>query len=427
MFQTSLRLGRFLLGTGLLGLLSLPLRAQDAVPLSLDSCQRQAWAHYPLSRQLGLLQQSEAYTLSNAAKGYLPQLSVQGQASYQSAVTAVPVPLPGVTPLDKDQYRLQAEVSQLLWDGGAIGGQRDAARASAAVDRQRLEVERHKVRERVQQLFFGVLLLESQLQQAALKEQDILLAQKRTQALVGQGMALRSQADVLEVALLRTRQQQQALERSKEAYKGMLNQFLGRAPEASLPLAEPADLQPAQEVVRPELQLFSLQQQQLGTQQRLLRARHMPKLGLFFQGGYGRPGLNMLKNEFDFFYVTGLRLQWQLGSLYTYRKEKGLLSLGQQQLGLQQEAFLFNTRQALYQQRQEVDRLQQMQQSDAEIVRLQERVRQAALVQLEQGTLSATDYLREVNTLEEARQQQGLHRLQALQARYQQQLLTGNE
>ncbi|HEX8039801.1 MAG TPA: transporter, partial [Chryseosolibacter sp.] len=170
----------------------------------------------------------------------------------------------------------------------------------------------------------------------------------------------------------------------------------------------------------PELELFQFQRRALDVSRGLLAARKRPRLEFFVQGGYGRPALNMLENEFKFYYIGGLRLSWLLSGYYTFAKEKQLLNVRQQSLDVQQETFLFNTRLTLRQEQGEVEKLRRLIEVDDTIIALRARVKETASVQLEQGVISASDYVREVNAEDRAIQDRVLHEVQLLmaQARY---------
>jgi outer membrane protein TolC len=185
---------------------------------------------------------------------------------------------------------------------------------------------------------------------------------------------------------------------------------------------------PMQEnIERPELRLYTEQQKQVGMQERLITAKNLPKASLFAQGGYGRPGLNMLLNEFDFFYIGGIRLNWSLGGLYTKKKEKEQVAVNKKMVEVQKETFLLNTNTQLKQQKTEIEKLEQLITSDNEIIALRKSVTDAAKAQLENGVITANDYLKEINAEDQARQVQITHQVQLLQARVNYQTILGKQ
>jgi outer membrane protein TolC len=407
------------------GLWGLGLAAQS---LSLDSCYALARRNYPLVQQFDLIEKSKELSLENASKGYLPQLAVNGQATYQSEVTSLPISFPGlnVPELSKDQYRLFGEVNQPLTDLLFVKEQQDLIRANSAVESQKIEVELHKLRERVYQLYFGVLYMDARLAQAQLLIKDLEAGLAKVQAAIAGGVALKSQADQLRAELLKARQQITELKSGRQAYAEVLGLLIRQSIDEKTVLEIPVAPGSTTEIKRPELALFLSQQQSLTQQSRLLNNKTLPRLGAFFQGGYGRPALNVLSNDFEPYFITGLRLNWNISSFYTSGNERKLLSTQQSAIALQRETFLLNTRLAVQQQNAEIAKWQDLIASDQEIIQLRESIKNTAQQQLSSGTATATDYLNYVNAEDLARQQLILHRMQLLLAQYNQLLTTGN-
>lgn len=399
--------------------------------LSLEKAYELAIRHYPLNKQRELVKQTTGLSIENLSKGFMPQISFSGQASYQSAVTQVKVPIPGVTiePPNKDQYRVLTDISQLLYDGGAIRLQKNIQQLNNDVEEQQVEVELYKLKDRINQLFLGVLFLDEQLKQADLIKADLNTGIKRVQAQVDNGVAFRSNLNLLNAELLKADQRVIELKATRKGLLDVLSLFINQplSETTKLETPAPARQQLTADIQRPELKLFSNREKLLGGQRALVDAKLKPKASLFWQGGYGRPGLNMLKNDFDFFYTTGLRFSWSLGSLYTRKQEKKIIELNQQTVGLQKEVFLLNTHTQLKQQEAEVDKLQQLVNTDNAIIDLRVKVKEAANAQLENGVITANDYLREVNAEDQSRQALILHRVQLLQAQINYKTIAGKQ
>ncbi len=399
--------------------------------LSLQKAYDLAQQNYPLIKQRDLVKQTSAYTIDNISKGFLPQITFSGQATYQSDVTAVKVPIPGVTieSPGKDQYKVLADVNQLIYDGGLIKQQKNIQRLTDDAEQQKIEVELYKIKDRINQLFLGVLYLDEQLKQVDLIKADLNNGIKRVEAQVNNGVAFRSNLNVLQAELLKADQRTIELRSSRKGYIDVLSLFI------NLPLPENTKLEtPSADAVvlvndiqRPELKLYSTQEKLLGGQLKIIDARNKPKASVFWQGGYGRPGLNFLDNNFDFFYTTGLRLNWSLGGLYTQKKEKKIIELNQKTVDIQKEVFLLNTNTDLKRQQSEVDKLQKLVATDKEIIDLRIKVKDAAKAQLENGVITANDYLREVNAEDLARQSLITHQIQLLQAQINYQTISGKQ
>ncbi len=405
----------------LAGLVPGALRAQQIQLLTLEQAQELAQQNYPITRQRALLRQAEEYTLENLNRGYLPQLAFIGQATHQSDVTEVPVRLPNLeipTP-PKEQYKLTADVSQVVYDGGLIRQQKKVEQLNTVLEEQKVEVELHKLRDHVNQLYLGILLLDGQLEQVKLVQQDLETGIRKVEAQVKNGVSFMSNLYLLQAELLKNNQRLAELQASRNATLQTLGLYLGEPLDENVVLATPAatEVYDHKQIQRPELKLYASQQTLLEQQNKLLLARNMPRTSLFGQSGYGKPGLNFLLNKADWWYIGGLRLNWSLGNFYTYRNDKNLIDVSQQLTELQRETFLLNTNAQLTQQLSEIDKLQQLLEADREIVTLREKVKTAANAQLTNGVITANDYLREVYAEDQARQTLILHQLQLLQAK----------
>jgi outer membrane protein TolC len=398
---------------------SLPVLAQE--PLTLDRCYELATQNYPLIKQRELISRSGEYSVQNATKGNLPQLSFSGQATYQSAV--VHIPLPGIPELSKDQYKVQAEISQNLYDGGNIRYQKQLEKANTATQEQQLAVNLYAVKDRVNQLFFGILLADEQLQQNNLRKTDIESGIHKMQGAVDNGTALRSSLDELKAELINTDQSQTQLKANKNAYTQLLALFINQPVTA---LAKPSPIPVTADIKRPELKLYDQQQQAISIREKQLRVNYLPKVSAFAQGGYGRPTLNFIDNSFGFYGLGGLRFSWGLNSLYTLKNNRQMLHINQQDLDVQKETFLFNTRLTLTQQQINVQQYDDLIAQDQDIIALRTSVKKAAVAQLENGVITSHDYISQVNAENLARQNLALHQIQQLQVQYNSKNTSGN-
>lgn len=402
-------------------------KTTQAQTLSIDTCFERARANYPLLKQLDVLVQSSRFTIENASKGYLPQLGVYGQATYQSEVTSLPISLPGlsVSQLSKDQYRLYGEVSQVVYDGGLISAQQKGIEAGTQAEVQRIEVELYKLKERVTQVYFGIILINEQLVQTDILEKDIRNGLAKVEAARTNGTALQSQVDVLRAELLKIAQRKTELASTRKAYLNMLGVLIQMPLTESTIIQKPAPINVREVITRPELSWYDAQQKVFDVQRGLINARNRPKLQLFMQAGYGRPALNMLNNDFTTYYIGGVRLNWSLSGLYTSSKEKQLIRLNQQGLQIQRETFLLNTGYALRQHDAELDKLKTLIQTDDELIALRQGIKTTAANQLQLGVITSNDYLREANAEDQARTNKALHEIQWLMGTYTRSFTTG--
>lgn len=393
--------------------------------VTLEECQRKTQDNYPLVRQYGLVEKTKEYNLENAARGYLPQFALSAKASYQSEVTELPVKLPGVDlkGLPKDQYQVMLELQQKIWDGGGIRMKKKQTTAEAEVEKEKLNVDMYALNSRVNDLYFGILLLDEQLKQNTLLQDELERNYRQISAYVENGIANQADLDAVKVEQLNTRQKRVELVSSRSAYLKMLSLLIGEelSQETVLekPVPQSSDILAVSEIRRPELSLFDAQGAGLQVQEKALNVRHLPQLGLFVQGAYGNPGLNMLKNEFSPYYIAGVRLSWNFGSLYTLKNDRRVIENKRQQLDTNRDVFLFNTRLEMTQQDQAIRSLEKQMQDDNEIIRLRTNIRKSAEAKVANGTLTVTEMLRELTNESLARQSKALHEIQRLMGIYQ--------
>lgn len=399
-------------------LLNLSLNAQQTI--TLDECQQLAKANYPLIKRNALIEKTRDYTVENASKGWLPQINVIAQATYQNEVTQLPINIPNmsVEPLSKDQYKIYADIQQTVYDGGMISNQKKIAQIQSETEVQKNEVELNKLEERINQIYFGILQSQEQLQQTDLTKNDLENGLKKAEAQLQYGTILRSQVDVLKAQIISLEQRKIELQSLRKNFINMLAVFIKKNIEEQTLFRKPEKLLLTEENNRAELKVFDLQQKILETQKDIIESKNLPKLGAFFQGGYGKPGFNMLRNEFDLFYIGGARLQIPITGFYTKKNEIALLDTQQQDVEIQKENFVFNQKFSTIQNNGDLEKLQKLIDKDSELIVLRQSIKKASLAQLENGVISTSDYLREVNAEEQARIQKVLHETEFLLTQY---------
>ena len=296
----------------LLFIILLLLSSEFVIPqteLTLEDCYEKARINYPLIKQKEYIDKSKDYSVSNVWKGYFPQITISGQATYQTDVTALQISLPGVKieSLTKDQYKAAADVSQVIYDGGVMSAHSDIQKFNAEVDDQKVEIELLKVKDRINQIYFGILLLNEQLIQTDLIKSDLTSSLDKMNAAFANGMATKPNVEILKAELLKVIQREIELKSSRRSFTDMLglliNQRLEESQILELPIIQ--NFSASEVISRPELNLYASQEQLINHQGGLTLAKNLPKVGLFFQGGYGKPTLNMLENNFDWYYIAG--------------------------------------------------------------------------------------------------------------------------
>ena len=394
------------------------INAQEII--TLEQCYQWSRENYPLIKKQELIKKAEQYTTENALKGWLPQVNITAQATYQNDVTQFPVKLPNVNvePLSKDQYKVFADVSQTIYDGGNIRNQKNLAKIQSEVQTIQTEVELDKLKERINQLYFGILQTNKQWTQLQFTKLDIKEGIKKAEAQLKNGVIFRSNLDVLKAELVKIEQKEIELQAIKQNFVQMLSYFIKKNIDENTQLETPEKILLTKNNNRSELKLFDAQKQLLETQRKIINTKNTPKLGAFFQGGYGKPGFNMLKNEFDLFYIGGVRLNIPISGFYTQKNDLALLENQSQEIEIQRENFLFNQNFIEIQQRNDLEKIQNLIDKDNELIELRKSIKTASLAQLENGVINTNDYLREVTAEEQAILTKITHEIQYLLTQY---------
>ncbi len=394
------------------------INAQEII--TIEQCYQWSRENYPLIKKQELIKKAEQYTTENALKGWLPQVNITAQATYQNDVTQFPVKLPNVNvePLSKDQYKVYADVSQTIYDGGNIRNQKNLAKIQSEVQTIQTEVELDKLKERINQLYFGILQTNKQWTQLQFTKLDIKEGIKKAEAQLKNGVIFRSNLDVLKAELVKIEQKEIELQAIKQNFVQMLSYFIKKNIDENTQLETPEKILLTKNNNRSELKLFDAQKQLLETQRKIINTKNTPKLGAFFQGGYGKPGFNMLKNEFDLFYIGGVRLNIPISGFYTQKNDLALLENQSQEIEIQRENFLFNQNFIEIQQRNDLEKIQNLIDKDNELIELRKNIKTASLAQLENGVINTNDYLREVTAEEQAILTKITHEIQYLLTQY---------
>ncbi len=385
--------------------------------LTLDSCYAWARTNYPMIKQFDLIERSKAYNLDNATHGKQPQIYFAGTATYQSDVTTVPIKLPNqeVPVPPKDQVKLYGEVSESINDLFTTDDKTALVDANATVEHQKIEVELYALKARINQVYFGILLFDAQLEQTALLKKDIQTGLNSIYPSISNGIAIQSSATMLEAELLKADQKTVELKSAKRAYMDMLSLFIHRPITDETKLVRPAPPTLALGIQRPEIQLYDDQRQAFELQTKVLKTENQPHFSLFLQAGLGKPALNVLSVDYQFYYIGGLRFSWNFSGNSIYRNNIGLLHLQQETVNHQQETFLFNTNLTISQENNEISKYQQLIVTDNDLVSMRESVAHVTKTQLDNGTATANDYIANLNAADEARQNLVIHEIQLLQ------------
>ncbi len=397
--------------------------------LTIEQCYALARQNYPLIKQYDLIEKSRTYNLAYAAKSYLPQLSLQARASWQSDITEFPeefnnildrMGVDGIEFPSKDQYRIVLELYQNIWDGGLTTSKQKSIKAQSEIEKQNMEVSLYALYQQINQLYFGILLLEEQLKQNELFMKELNRNYQCIEKFIDNGLANSSDLNKIKVEILMREQTKSEMTYNRKAYVLMLSLLIGQNINEETRLEKPeSSVELKEEINRPELKRYDAQLKLNDIQQKATLAKGMPRIGLFAQGAYANPGLNMFKSGFSPYFMGGISLSWNLSGLYTYGDENKNLNINANSIAIQKETFLFNLNQQVSKTNSDIEKAKELMQKDDEIIALREQIKTTSEVKVENGTLSVNDYLQDIVLADMARQNKVLHEMQWLLALYQ--------
>ena len=409
-------------------LLLLIMSSMWLVAQTLDECRQLTLEHYPEIRQYDLISQTEHYNVSNAARAWIPQVSLSAQFTWQTDIMQFPDNFAAIFPggtvpsMKKDQYKIQLDVQQNIWDGGQSKANSDIAKADAAEQRSRVDVDIYNLMLRVDNLYFGILLLDErkELTETMISMLDNNLQRMRVYR--KNDVVIQADVDAIEAELLTARQTLRQVCSSRDSYRRMLEIFIGQPLEDSI-LVRPTMFEIVNQTsARPELALFAAQSGKLQAQRKAINSSLTPRFVAFAQGFYGYPGLNMFEsmmgNDWKFGAILGVRMVWNIGGFYTMQNNVDKLKTAQLQVDMQRDIFEFNTSMQSTQDNGEIARLRKAVEDDDRIVELRRSVRMAAESKLENGTIDATDLLLKISDETTAALNRSSHEIELLQAVY---------
>lgn len=405
------------------------LNANAQQSMTLDACYALALNNYPLAKQTELLEQKTAFESNSLNKGKLPKIDLNAQATYQSEVTQLPIQLPNVTinPLNKDQYRATLDVNQLLYNGGAIDANTKLKEAQTKTQQQQVAVNLYQLKTRINQLYFSILLLQEKENILLSKQEQLLSKVKEVQSGVKFGAMLPSSEKVLEAENLKIKQQLAEISADRTKLFQNLSSLTFTKIATNTKLEKPsAPIDFAQQNNRPELKLFDLQSQQVEASTSLLSKNNLPKVNAFGQAGYGNPGLNMLNNSFQPFYLVGIKAGWNVFDWNKTKNEKQALAVSKEIINSEKETFQLNTEMQVQEFENEINKQDELLKTDIEIIQLRTDVLKSSDAQLKNGVITSSEYIVEFTNLFEAKTNQKVHEIQLALAKINYQVIKGN-
>ena len=370
--------------------------------ITLEECYSLVTQNYPLAKQSQLLEMQYQLDAEAISTAKLPQLNLDAQATYQSDVIEVPIPNSNIEPLNKDLYRATLSANQLIYNGGLTNASLKVKSAQLKTKQKQVEVNLYQLKQKINQLYFSILLAQESELLLKAKQAQLEIKLKEVVSGIKYGVVLPSSDKVLEAELLKISQQFQEIESNKmvliETLSSLINQPLDASTQFQNPLVE---TQLQEDLNRPELEFFQLKKDEIEHSEALISKQNEPKLLGFATGGYGNPGLNMLDNSFQGFYIVGIKLNWNVFDWNSKNKERESLAINKDIIDTETETFKLNTNIELNKQQKEIEKIEGIIVSDEAIIKLRKEVLQTADSQLKNGVITASAYITELTNLYE--------------------------
>ncbi|MDE6369803.1 MAG: TolC family protein, partial [Muribaculaceae bacterium] len=398
--------------------------------VTIEECVKKAEANYPLVKKYGLLSATRDIDLSDINKSWLPKVDVYGQVTGQNIVPSFPETLTDVLDqmgqqmqgLGKIQYKVGADISQTIWDGGVSRARREMVSSQHALEQAALDVELYAVRQKVENIYFAILLTEEQIAQSRVTCDVLNKNLERLRAMLLNGTAMQSDVDMIEAQTLVMNQSIAQAKSAVAGYRRMLELFIGESLDGQTLAMPDSDDPLSTEPQRPELRLLDCKLEINRAADRLNDTYLMPKIGLFAQAYYGYPGFDyfksMINRDLSINLIAGVKLSWNIDSFYTRKNNRRKTSLDNDKISVDRDAFLFNTGLQTASQYEAIKGLREVMKDDKRIIVLRGNVRHAAESQLANGIIDATSLLTKISDENIAQLTAKLHEIQLLQEIY---------
>lgn len=394
--------------------------------INLYDCYKLAIDNYPQKQQIPLQKSISDIKIRNYYNGYLPEIQLFGQAQYQSDATKIAVSLPAFPDLklklpemSLDQYKIGVNINQVIWDGGIIANQEDLEISQILIDSTKIEVDLYNIKQRVNDLFFGILIINKKIDICNNAINDLNNKYNNINSKVNNGVILQSNADILRAEIIKLEQTYLELKSNKTSFFDMLSILLNKKIDTNSVLVVPDSFSNVNKnnKSRIEYSLFDYSKQGLQETKSLIQSKYYPKFSAFFQGVYGKPGLNMFDQEFKAYYIVGLKASWNIWNWYQSNREEEIISLQQKLIDIQENTFTINLDVYLTKYLNDIDKLSILINKDNEIISLKESIVKQYSSQLENGVITSSEFLTEFNSKILSNINLEIHKLELIQTK----------
>lgn len=407
----------------LLFLVSFTSNAQQT--LTLEDCYALVNKNYPMAKLTGLLQQKSSYEIDALHKAKLPKIDLNAQATYQSHVVGLPAGTPGVNPLNKDQYRTTLDVNQLISNGGTIDANAKLKEAQTKTQQQQIEVNLYQLKNRINHYYFSILLLQEKKALLISKNEVLLSKVQEVKSGVKFGAILPASELILEAEILKIKQQLTEIKFENIKMLQNLSELTFTNIDSETIILSPQSITNQTNSTRPEITFYNLQNQQLEFSKNTIAKSTLPKINAFGLAGYGNPGLNMLDNSFQPFYIVGIKANWNVLDWGKNKTDLKALDVAKEIILSEKEKFELNNKIQLQEMKSEITKTEQLLQTDKEVIEVREKIVKSSNAQMKNGVITTSEYLTEFIHLFEAKNTLKTHEVQLAAAKATYEIIIG--
>jgi outer membrane protein TolC len=384
----------------------------------------------PQYRQLALLETQNDLKTKNISTAWLPSLDINGSYTWQSEVVELTdaIPIPGVTlpEMPHYNYKVTLDIKQNIYDGGVTKSRKELERATFETSKQQVEVELNMMKERVNAVFFYLLVLQQQEWTVQIMLNELMEKRRVVESGVENGVLMESDLDVMDAEILKVEQQLSEINISWKTAVEMLEKLINEEIKVETIFEIPdVDFQLDAELQRPEYQLFDLQMLNLDASKSLARTQRKPKMYVFGTLGIGNPALNFFKDELRGYYIVGAGLHWNIWDWSKTSREREVLTIQQDIIQTKKESFDKNLRIKLDEQASSIEKLEESIEKDQQIVALREKISASSSSRLKNGVITSADYITDLNAETISRIRLETHKIQLVQSRINYMTTTG--
>ena len=395
--------------------------------LYLDSCISISLKNYPIFGDKALNSKISELNIKNNKSNFLPDIDFEAKASYQSDIFRLDVEFPDIPGFEfnfpdppLDQYNFSINVFQLIYDGGTVKNLNFIEQKKLSAELKKTDIELYKLKEQVENTYFSILILQKTEEQVNLTINELKQRKKSIQSAVTNGILTSDNIDILQAEIYKLEQNLIEIEENKTAGIHILEELMSEELHDKIKFKLPNDFElhtDSSEIQRHEEELFTIQNDILKANEKLLISNRLPKLGAFAQGGYGNPGLTMINDEWNPYFIVGAKLTWNIWDKNNTSRNKDILKINSELIDTKRESFHKNINILCEKESAEINKLERMIVKDKEIIKLQKNICKKAGSKLNNGIIMSADYISLLNDKNRSVIKSEIHKIQLIRSK----------